>query len=89
VEGGHTIPSVETLEKFARALEVPLYQLFYEGKKPPKVLRLSKRETAKEISFGHSKKEAQFFHQLGGLLARIKEPDRQLLLHMAQKMSRR
>ncbi len=28
VENGHTIPSVETLEKLARALEVPLYQLF-------------------------------------------------------------
>lgn len=30
VEHGHTAPSVETLEKMARALEVPLYQLFYE-----------------------------------------------------------
>jgi transcriptional regulator with XRE-family HTH domain len=36
VENGHTVPSVETLEKFARALEVPLYQLFYDGEKPPK-----------------------------------------------------
>src|SRR5579863_6222062 len=31
VENGHTVPAVETLEKFARALEVPLYQLFYDG----------------------------------------------------------
>ena len=31
VENGHTVPAVETLEKFARALEVPMYQLFYEG----------------------------------------------------------
>ncbi len=35
VENGHTIPSVETLEKWVRALEIPLYQLFYEGKEPP------------------------------------------------------
>jgi transcriptional regulator with XRE-family HTH domain len=28
-ENGHTVPSVETLEKFARALEVPMYQLAY------------------------------------------------------------
>jgi len=28
VENGHTIPAFETIEKFARALEVPLYQLF-------------------------------------------------------------
>jgi transcriptional regulator with XRE-family HTH domain len=26
VENGHTVPSVETLEKMARALEVPMYQ---------------------------------------------------------------
>jgi len=31
VENGHTVPAVETLEKFARALEVPMYQLFYDG----------------------------------------------------------
>ena len=28
VENGHTVPAIETLEKMARALEVPLYQLF-------------------------------------------------------------
>jgi len=28
VENGHTVPSNQTLEKYARALEVPLYQLF-------------------------------------------------------------
>src|SRR5260370_16895575 len=36
VENGHTVPSVETLEKYARALEIPLYRLFYEDKKPPR-----------------------------------------------------
>ena len=35
VENGHTVPAVETLQKFARALEIPLYQLFYEDDKPP------------------------------------------------------
>src|SRR5277367_5817472 len=37
VENGHTVPSVDTLEKFARALEVPMYQLFTDdehAKKP-------------------------------------------------------
>src|SRR4030088_3274676 len=34
VENGHTVPAVETLEKFARALEVPMYRLFYDGEKP-------------------------------------------------------
>src|SRR5580704_595150 len=35
VENGHTVPAIETLEKFARALEVPVYQLFYEGSAVP------------------------------------------------------
>src|SRR5271170_7486254 len=34
VENGHTVPAIETLEKFARALEIPLYLLFYDGEKP-------------------------------------------------------
>jgi transcriptional regulator with XRE-family HTH domain len=33
IENGHTVPSVQTLEKLARVLEIPLYQFFYEGKK--------------------------------------------------------
>ena len=35
VENGHTVPAVETLEKFARALGVPLYQLLYVEKNRP------------------------------------------------------
>lgn len=40
VENGHTVPSVETLEKYARALEVPLYKFFHDGKEPAKKLNL-------------------------------------------------
>ncbi len=35
VENGHTVPAIETLEKLARALEIPLYRLFYDGEEPP------------------------------------------------------
>jgi len=31
VENGHTVPAVDTLEKLARALVVPMYQLFHAG----------------------------------------------------------
>ena len=34
VENGHTVPSVETLEKYASALEIPLYKLFYDDTEP-------------------------------------------------------
>jgi len=50
VENGHTVPTVETLEKMARALEVPLYRLFYDGEAPPKLEILPKRKTADEIA---------------------------------------
>jgi transcriptional regulator with XRE-family HTH domain len=35
VENGHTVPAFETLEKFARALEVPMYQVFTTEKNRP------------------------------------------------------
>ena len=41
VEHGRAVPKVSTLEKFAYALQVPLYQLFYLGKLPPKSLIIS------------------------------------------------
>jgi transcriptional regulator with XRE-family HTH domain len=33
VENNHTVPAIETLEKMARAMGVPIYALFYEGEK--------------------------------------------------------
>ncbi len=89
VEHGHTVPSVETLEKFARALEVPLYQLFYEGEEPPKLPYLPKRKTTEEIAFGSSKMEARYLNKLRRLLGRMNESRRHLLLHVAETMARR
>jgi transcriptional regulator with XRE-family HTH domain len=37
VENGHTVPSLDTLAKYAQALEIPLYQLFYDGEEPRKI----------------------------------------------------
>src|SRR5260370_7693994 len=54
VENGHTVPAIETLEKMARALEVPLYQLFYDGEEPPELPNLLKRKTSDEIAFDTS-----------------------------------
>jgi len=89
VENGHTIPAIETLEKLARALEVPLYQLFYEGEEPPKLPSLLKRNSADNMAWGSVGKEARYLNKLRQLLANTAEDDRKLLLHMAQKMSNR
>jgi transcriptional regulator with XRE-family HTH domain len=88
VENGHTVPAIETLEKLARAMEVPMYQLFYDGEEPPKVPNLPKRQTTNAIAWGSKGKDARVLGRFRTLLGRVKEPDRGLLLQMAQKMAR-
>jgi transcriptional regulator with XRE-family HTH domain len=89
VENGHTVPAIETIEKFARALEVPIYQLFYDGDEPPKLPNLLKRQSAGEIAWGSSGKDARFLSKLRRVLGKSDEHDRKLVLLMAQKMARR
>ena len=89
VENGHTVPAIETLEKLARALEIPLYQLFYDGEEPPKLPNLLKRNSSDDTAWGSTGKEARYLNKLRRLLGKTEEGDRKLLLHMAQKMSNR
>lgn len=86
VENGHTVPAIETLEKLARALEIPLYHLFYDGNEPPKLPNLL-RKTSDDIAFGSSGKQANYFHKLRKCLSKAAEPDRKLIMVMAQKMA--
>src|ERR1022692_489986 len=79
VENGHTVPAVETLEKFSRALEVPLYQLFYDGEEPPKLPNLPKRKSADDIVWGSKGKDARWLYKFRRLLSRTEESDRKLL----------
>jgi transcriptional regulator with XRE-family HTH domain len=87
VENGHTVPAIETLEKLARALEVPLYQLFYDGEEPPKLPNLLKRKTSDEIAWGSSGKNGIYLHKLVKCLSKATDSDRKLLLSMAQKIA--
>jgi len=87
VENGHTVPTVETIEKFARALEVPIYQLFYDGDKPPELPNLPKRKSAADIAWGTTGKDARSLTNLRRLLARAADRDRKLLLSIAQKIA--
>jgi transcriptional regulator with XRE-family HTH domain len=88
VENGHTVPAIETLEKLARAMEIPMYQLFYDGEEPPKLPNLPKRKSSDDIAWGSGGKDARFLNKLRRLLSKTEEADRKLLLHMAQKMAR-
>jgi transcriptional regulator with XRE-family HTH domain len=89
IENGHTVPSLATLERMARALEVPLYQFFYNGKQPPAPPALSLARKSGDDAWGFEGESARFFHRLQLLLGRIGEPDRELLFHLASQLVHR
>jgi len=85
VENGHTVPSVDTLEKMARALEVPMYRLFTDDdhvKKPNIPMEIIPRRAA-------NSKEESVLRSFAKLFARMDEKSRGLLIHMASKMANR
>jgi transcriptional regulator with XRE-family HTH domain len=89
VECGHTVPNIETLEKWARALEVPIYVLFYDGEEPPAPPKLLKRKGGDDRSWGNSGKARHTLIQFRRLLGQIKAEDQRLLMFMANKMALR
>jgi len=89
VENNHTVPTIATLEKMARALEIPMYQLFYDGEEPPKLPNLPKRKTADDLAWGSKGKDARLLAQFCRLFSRMEEDELRMVLFMAQKMARR
>src|ERR1700722_16805756 len=83
-ENGYTVPSIGTLEKFAHALEVPMYVLFYDGEKP---LALEGSPTQK--GWGDSGKDARTLSRFRRLLGRTNATDQKLLLFMAPTIAQR
>lgn len=91
VEHGHTVPALETLERFAAALDVPLYRLFYVGDDPPKTPNLTPRRTLEELAqeTGNEGSEARFLLKLKGLVGHMVEADRAFLLDFAKRLASR
>ena len=91
VENGHTVPSLETLERFAAVLDVPLYQLFYSGEEAPPTPSLTPRKTLEEITAenGAMEGDAQFLVKLTNVLTRLAEPDRDVVLSLAKRLATR
>lgn len=88
VENCHSVPAIKTLEKWAHALEVPLYQFFYDGDKPPQVPTVFRTSKQKHIDDWASQgKGLQMFTKIRRALRRMSAEDRTLLLHMARKVS--
>ncbi|MBZ5694440.1 MAG: helix-turn-helix domain-containing protein [Acidobacteriia bacterium] len=87
VENGHTVPSIETLEKYARALEVPMYKLFLDGDGQPQKPKLPVIERAENL-WGANGDERRELHAFARVLSRLNDQQRSLLMAMAQKMAR-
>ena len=81
VENGHTVPAIETLEKFARAMEVPMYQIFYDGEKA-KPLKVATNDNHRP-----STKQTRLAERVNDLVGRMRPRDRELLLIMARKLA--
>ncbi len=76
VENGHTVPSLDTLQKIAGALSLPLSQFFAE--------EIVGREMA---SMSLSEDEIRFLTQIQRYSAHLTESDRKLLLAMVRKFA--
>ena len=87
VENGHTIPGVETLEKWASALKIPLYQILYEGEEPPKPLKVSGNHN-REL-WGDSGRDSHDLRRLRQFLSKMNEQERELVMSLAGRMASR
>jgi transcriptional regulator with XRE-family HTH domain len=86
VENGHTVPAVETLEKLARALDIPIYRLFYDGDR----LSLPQRpKQERSSSWGNSGRSRRYLDRLAFALGKLTPNDRDLILLMAHRVRRR
>ena len=84
VEHGFTVPSLETLERVARGLGVPMYRLFYDGSE-----RCKARPTSGKVVDGLSAIDQAYWKRICRNCERMSESDRQLLLSVAARMARR
>jgi len=83
VEKGHTIPNVETLEKFARALKIPLYRLFtnHETANVPKLLTAKRK-----AEWGLDAKHHSELRLFAKIFRRLDNRGQKLLIGLAQEM---
>jgi transcriptional regulator with XRE-family HTH domain len=92
VENGHTVPSLETLERLAAALEIPLYQLFYEGDEPSPLPDVSKRQNTEELVLdAEQEKEPPLHERTRRLLekwSKASDDARQVFRTLAQGFSK-
>jgi len=88
VEHGHTVPALETLMRFAAALEVPLYRLFYSGRGTPPTPHLTPRRSLEQLAqeSGRSGSEASYLLELRRSTRKMASDDRAWVLYVAHRL---
>jgi transcriptional regulator with XRE-family HTH domain len=88
VEHGYTVPSLETLERFANALEVPLHRLFSNGQENVATAQPTPTRSLEELAdeTGLSGTEARVLLKLKPLVGQMTESDRTFLLDFARRL---
>jgi transcriptional regulator with XRE-family HTH domain len=87
VENGHTIPSVETLEKIARAMDMELYQVLYDGPEPPSLPKPGVGKASRD-GWGSSGKDARLLAKLRRCLSKMTPRDRRILMATVSQASK-
>ena len=85
VENGHTVPSIETLEKWSRALEISLSQLFAENGRAEKPLPALKSFDDRKLS----RVATNSLRRIGSAFARMSPRDIVLVTTFANKLAAR
>lgn len=80
VETGYTIPSLETLERFATALDVPVYQFFCDAQTG---------QEAEVVPVSDQDPTDRFIRVLKGYVSSLRNEDRQLLLDLARRLAKK
>jgi transcriptional regulator with XRE-family HTH domain len=91
MENGHVTPMLDTLQRYADALQVPLYSIVYlsqwESVPPTEVSEAALRKVMEPPDEPASQSEAAFLRKLRRVSARLTEADRELILAMAEKFA--
>ncbi len=88
VENGTTVPSIRTVEKLARALEVPLYQFFYDREGPPEPPIFPWQLSVERHAWAKSTRVVRIVERLGSFLSLMDDRHRRLLISLAKKMAK-
>jgi transcriptional regulator with XRE-family HTH domain len=85
VENGHTVPSIETLEKWSKALEINLSQLFADDGKDAKTLPALKNGDTPKLN----RKAMNSLRRVEAAFSRMQPRDIVIVTHLADKFAKR